>query len=158
MKTIAFSKRLFFGNLNNTTKIKDCLRTFNNNYLTKHSQHSQIIKDHIEIRSTKNVLETKEISENYEEPSFLETVRIFFDQASVYLEIPKFTLEFIKSTKSAIRFSFPLVRDNGEIEMVFAFRAQNSLHQVPTKGGTRFSENLGTYKYIILKIFQQQKH
>ena len=147
MKTIVFSKRLSFGNLNNTIKIKDRLRIFNYNYLNKHCQHSQIIKEEKELKLLENLLEPKESTENNEkieeEPSFLETVRIFFDKASGYLEISKLYLDLIKSTKSAIRFSFPLVRDNGTVEMIFAFRAQNSLHQVPTKGGTRFSENLG---------------
>jgi hypothetical protein len=79
------------------------------------------------------------------EPSFLQMVRIYFNKASGHLDIPKYYLELIKATKTAIRFSFPLVKDDGTIQMISAFRAQNSLHQLPTKGGIRFSENLGNY-------------
>jgi hypothetical protein len=78
-----------------------------------------------------------------QEPSFLDNVKIFFDKASVHLDIPKYYLDLIKATKSTIRFSFPLIRDDGTIQMISAFRAQHSLHHLPTKGGTRFSEHLG---------------
>jgi len=78
-----------------------------------------------------------------EEPSFLQMVRIYFDEASSHLDIPKFYLNLIKASKTAIRFSFPLIRDDGTIRMISAFRAQHSLHHLPTKGGIRFSEHMG---------------
>lgn len=80
-----------------------------------------------------------------EEPSFLQMVRIYFDEGSSHLDIPKYYLNLIKATKTAIRFSFPLIRDDGTIQMISAFRAQHSLHHLPTKGGIRFSEHMGNY-------------
>mmetsp|Transcript_11578 Transcript_11578/g.10077 ORF Transcript_11578/g.10077 Transcript_11578/m.10077 type:complete len:145 (+) Transcript_11578:311-745(+) len=36
----------------------------------------------------------------------------------------------------------PLVRDNGKIEFIPAYRAQHKRHYLPTKGGVRFAENI----------------
>jgi hypothetical protein len=79
------------------------------------------------------------------EPSFLEMVRLYFDQASKHLEIPKYYIDVIRESKAAIRFNFPLIRDDGSIEVITAFRAQHSLHYLPTKGGTRYSDHIGNF-------------
>jgi len=77
------------------------------------------------------------------EPSFLEMVRLYFDQAARHIDIPKYYIDVIRDAKAAIRFNFPLVRDDGSIEVITAFRAQHSLHYLPTKGGTRYSDHIG---------------
>jgi glutamate dehydrogenase (NAD(P)+) len=77
------------------------------------------------------------------EPEFLEMVQLYFDQASHHIDIPKYYLNLIKATKAAIKFNFPLVRDDGSVQTITAFRAQHSLHYLPTKGGTRYSEHIG---------------
>jgi hypothetical protein len=87
--------------------------------------------------------------ENLEEPEFLEMVQLYFDQATRYIEIPKNYLNLIKATKTAIKFNFPLVRDDGSIKTITAFRAQHSLHYLPTKGGTRYSEHVGKIKIFL---------
>lgn len=77
------------------------------------------------------------------EPHFLEMVKLFFDKASKCLpDIPSYYLEVIKNAKAVVCFNFPLVRDDGSIESITAFRAQHSMHVLPTKGGTRFSEDI----------------
>jgi hypothetical protein len=80
------------------------------------------------------------------EPSFLEMVRLYFDQAARHIDIPRYYIDIIKNAKAAIRFNFPLVRDDGTIEVITAFRAQHSLHYLPTKGGTRYSDHIGNFK------------
>ncbi len=85
-----------------------------------------------------------------QELSFLEMVRLYFDQAAKHIDIPKYYIDIIKNAKAAIRFNFPLVRDDGSIEVITAFRAQHSLHYLPTKGGTRYSEHIG--KYILINF------
>jgi hypothetical protein len=77
------------------------------------------------------------------EPQFLEMVKLYFDEASQNIDIPHYYIDLIKNAKAAIRINFPLVRDNGSIEVITAFRAQHSLHYLPTKGGTRYADHIG---------------
>jgi glutamate dehydrogenase (NAD(P)+) len=76
------------------------------------------------------------------EPEFLEMVKMYFDEAAGVLDIPKYYVDVIKHAKVVVRFNFPLVRDDGNIEVIQAFRAQHSLHYLPTKGGTRYSDHV----------------
>ena len=78
-----------------------------------------------------------------QEPDFLQMVKTFFDISSKYIQIPSQYLDLIKTCKAVIRFTFPLVRDDGNIEVITAYRAQHSLHLLPTKGGTRYSDHIG---------------
>ena len=77
------------------------------------------------------------------EPNFLEMVKLYFDEASNNIDIPHYYINLIKNAKAAIRINFPLVRDDGSIEVITAFRAQHSLHYLPTKGGTRYADHIG---------------
>ena len=76
------------------------------------------------------------------EPEFLEMVKLFFDKAAEHIDIPRYYIDVIKSAKAVIRFNFPLVRDDGSIEVITAFRSQHSLHYLPTKGGTRYADHI----------------
>ena len=75
-----------------------------------------------------------------EEPRFLEMVKIFFDQAAAKTKIPVDHLEMIKECRSVLRTSFPLQRDDGKVETILAYRAEHSMHRVPTKGGIRYAD------------------
>jgi glutamate dehydrogenase (NAD(P)+) len=85
------------------------------------------------------------------EPNFLEMVKLYFDEASQIVSVPQTYIELIKNAKTSVRFNFPLVRDDGSIEVITGFRAQHSLHYLPTKGGTRYSEHIGIYLFLIKK-------
>lgn len=98
----------------------------------------------INFANVANVAEEVKVEEE-SEPEFLEMVQLYFDQASKYIDIPKFYLNLIKATKAAIKFNFPLVKDDGTIQTITGFRAQHSLHYLPTKGGTRYSDHIGNY-------------
>ena len=76
------------------------------------------------------------------EPSFLEMVNLYFDKAAEKIDIPNYYFDIFKKAKSVVRFNFPLVRDDGTIEVISAYRAQHSFHYLPVKGGTRYAENM----------------
>lgn len=77
------------------------------------------------------------------EPKFLDMVKLYFDQAASHIDIPKYYIDVIKNAKAVIRFNFPLVRDDGSIEVLTAYRSQHSMHYLPTKGGTRYADHIG---------------
>ena len=66
-------------------------------------------------------------------------VNKYFDKAAAYLDHPPGLLSQIKACNSVFRISFPLKRDDGTIEVIHGWRAQHSVHRLPTKGGIRFA-------------------
>merc|ERR1719397_1799502 len=48
-------------------------------------------------------------------------------------------LRIIEPCAHVIEINFPLLRDNGDYEMIQGFRAQHSHHRSPCKGGIRYS-------------------
>lgn len=60
--------------------------------------------------------------DEFQEPRFLEQVKLFFDRAASKTDIPLEYLNLIKACNSVVRFNIPLRRDNGKIETVTAYR------------------------------------
>lgn len=58
-----------------------------------------------------------------DEPRLLEQVEAFFDRASLKSGIPVDYLSYIKACDNIIRFTIPLKRDNGTLELVTCYRA-----------------------------------
>ena len=51
-------------------------------------------------------------------------------------------MRIIEPCAHVIEINFPLLRDNGEYEMIQGFRAQYSHHRSPYKGGIRYSHDV----------------
>lgn len=71
--------------------------------------------------------------------NFFEQVNKNFDRAAKYTRFPTGLLNQIKACNSVYHMTFPLERDNGEVETIHAWRAEHSHHRSPTKGGIRYS-------------------
>eukprot|EP00826_Nyctotherus_ovalis_P012055 TRINITY_DN13145_c0_g1_i9.p1 TRINITY_DN13145_c0_g1~~TRINITY_DN13145_c0_g1_i9.p1 ORF type:complete len:472 (-),score=133.26 TRINITY_DN13145_c0_g1_i9:128-1543(-) len=76
------------------------------------------------------------------EPDLLDQVHLFFDNAGELTGIRREYLDFIKRSASVLTFKLPLQRDNGEFEILEAYRVHHSLHTMPCKGGLRLSADL----------------
>ncbi|MDZ4724302.1 MAG: Glu/Leu/Phe/Val dehydrogenase [candidate division Zixibacteria bacterium] len=72
--------------------------------------------------------------------SFFETVGAFFDKAAVHTKYHPGLLSQIKMCNSIYEFKFPLRLEDGNIQIIQAFRVEHSHHKLPTKGGIRYSE------------------
>ena len=96
------------------------------------------------------------------EPDFLNMVKNFFNKACNTLpDIPKHYMEVVRHCKSVVTFNFPLVRDDGSIESITAYRAHHSSHQFPVKGGTRYSDHINadeTQALATLMTFKLSVH
>lgn len=51
-------------------------------------------------------------------------------------------LDIIQPCNATVAVSFPLKRDNGDLEIVDAYRSQHSHHRLPCKGGIRYSPDV----------------
>lgn len=60
--------------------------------------------------------------DQFQEPRFLEQVKLFFDRAASKTDVPQEYLDVIKACNTVIRFNIPLRRDNGRIETVTCYR------------------------------------
>src|SRR5882672_2250859 len=97
------------------------------------------------------------------EYSFFHSVEMSFDKAAKFTKWDPGVLEQIKACNSVYQMRFPVKRDNGNIEVIEAYRVQHSQHKTPCKGGIRFSDevnqdevmalaSLMTYKCAIVNV------
>ena len=89
--------------------------------------------------------------------SFFGAVEKSFDKAAKYTKWDKGILEQIKECNAVYQMRFPLKRDDGNIEVIEAYRVQHSHHKTPCKGGIRFSMEVNQDEVMALAALMTYK-
>lgn len=91
------------------------------------------------------------------ETSFLEQVNLSFSKAAALTKHPKGLLDQIRICNSVYQMTFPVRHDDGNIEVVQAWRAEHSHHNLPVKGGIRYAGNVNADEVMALAALMTYK-
>lgn len=89
--------------------------------------------------------------------SFFEQVNRNFDRAAALTKHSPGLLSIIKACNGVYHFTFPLEKDDGQIEVIHAWRAEHSQHKLPTKGGIRYSLGVNEDEVMALAALMTYK-
>ena len=89
---------------------------------------------------------------------FFRDVSRSFERAARYTEFSPGILEAVRACNGVYRIKFPVERDDGEIEVVEAYRVEHSHHRLPTKGGIRFSPDINQDEVMALAALMTFKN
>lgn len=88
---------------------------------------------------------------------FFEQVNKAFDNAAQHSRFDKGLLGQIKICNNVYHITFPLERDDGNIEVIHGWRVEHSHHKLPTKGGIRFSMSVNEDETMALAALMTYK-
>jgi glutamate dehydrogenase (NAD(P)+) len=88
---------------------------------------------------------------------FLAQVNRMFEAAAANTDHPRGVLDQIRACDNVVRFEFPIKRDDGEIEVIRAYRAEHSHHKKPTKGGIRYATSVNVDEVMALSALMSYK-
>jgi glutamate dehydrogenase (NAD(P)+) len=94
------------------------------------------------------------MSDNY---SFFGAVERSFDKAAKFTNWDLGILKQIKECNAVYQMRFPLKRDDGNIEVIEAYRVQHSHHKTPCKGGIRFAAEVNQDEVMALAALMTYK-
>ncbi len=92
-----------------------------------------------------------------EQANFFDQVTQYFDEAAKFTDYPQGMLEQIRVCNSVYRFDFPLRRNDGDIEVIHAWRVEHSHHKMPVKGGIRYSPDVYEEEVMALAALMTYK-
>ena len=81
---------------------------------------------------------------------FFRDVSRYFERAARYTDFSPGILEAVRACNGVFRIRFPVERDDGEIEVIEAYRVEHSHHRLPAKGGLRFRPDLNQDEVMAL--------
>ena len=82
--------------------------------------------------------------------SFFGAVEKSFEKAAGFTKWETGILEQIKTCNAVYQMRFPIKRDDGNIEVIEAYRVQHSHHKTPCKGGIRFAAEVNQDEVMAL--------
>ncbi len=88
---------------------------------------------------------------------FSDQVNLNFDKAASFTKYDPKLLFQIRECNFVCRFAFPVQLDDGNIEVIYAWRAEHSNHKLPTKGGIRFSMDVNEDEVVALASLMTYK-
>ncbi|WP_428262207.1 Glu/Leu/Phe/Val dehydrogenase dimerization domain-containing protein [Haliangium sp.] len=94
-------------------------------------------------------------NDNHE--SFFSNVNRYFDQAASYSRLSAGVLAQVQACNSVYRVRFPVLRDDGDIDVIEAYRAEHSHHRLPTKGGIRYAPDVSQDEVMALAALMTYK-
>jgi glutamate dehydrogenase (NAD(P)+) len=97
------------------------------------------------------------LSKNNRGSRFYEDVNRYFAAGARHTQLPAGILRQLEACNAVYRMTFPVVRDDGEVEVVEAFRAEHSHHRLPTKGGVRYSRSVSQGEVMALAALMTWK-
>ncbi len=80
-----------------------------------------------------------------------------FDKAAVFTNWDRGVLGQIKACNAVYRIKFPIKRDDGNVEVIEAYRVQHSHHKTPCKGGIRFAAEVNQDEVMALAALMTYK-
>lgn len=89
--------------------------------------------------------------------SFFGAVERSFDKAAKFTKWDSGLLNQIRQCNSVLQLKFPIKRDNGDIEVIEAYRVQHSHHKTPCKGGIRFAAEVNQDEVMALAALMTYK-
>lgn len=91
------------------------------------------------------------------EYSFFAAVEKSFAKAAKFTNWDAGLLDQIRACNAVLRLRFPIKKDNGDIEVIEAYRVQHSQHKTPCKGGIRFSTMVNQDEVMALAALMTYK-
>ncbi|CAG8448095.1 15565_t:CDS:10 [Acaulospora colombiana] len=99
------------------------------------------------------------------EPSFLDSVQIYFEKAAGLSNASPKTLDHLKASDCTLKVTFPIeargeglfIVDNGKVEVLTGYRVHHSRHLLPVKGGIRFSPEVDEQEVAALAALMTYK-
>ena len=68
----------------------------------------------------------------------LKNTLIYFDKAAEHLNLKPGIVEFLRRPKREVTVNFPIIMDNGEVQMFQGYRVLHNTVRGPGKGGIRY--------------------